>query len=166
LFDRKAPRSFVCLFDPESALQASIAGAGATVPMRLGGKSDELHGPPLEGTFTVVSLHDGRFSESETRHGGFTHCDQGATAVVRSDAGLTVMLTSKRMPPFSLQQIVSCGIDPGQYHILVAKGVNAPVAAYSPVCKHLIRVNTPGCTSADMTSLRFEHRRKPMFPFE
>ena len=26
--------------------------------------------------------------------------------------------------------------------------------------------DTPGCTTADMTSLDFHRRRKPMFPFE
>ena len=34
------------------------------------------------------------------------------------------------------------------------------------VCKHLLRVNTPGCTTADMRLLNFHHRRRPMFPFE
>jgi microcystin degradation protein MlrC len=163
---RQIRDAFLCLYDPESVLQASFAGAGASAHLRLGGKTDELHGPPIEGTFTVVSLHAGKFSEPEPRHGGFTHCDQGVTAIVQSDQGLTIMLTSKRMPPFSLEQLISCGIDPGRYHILVAKGVNAPIAAYSPVCKHIIRVNTPGCTSADMTSLPYKHRRRPMFPFE
>jgi hypothetical protein len=27
-------------------------------------------------------------------------------------------------------------------------------------------VNTPGVTTADMTTLPFRHRRRPMFPFE
>ena len=70
------------------------------------------------------------------------------------------------MPPFSLQQLINCGIEPHRFHVLVAKGVNAPVAAYEAVCTHLIRVNTPGCTSADMTTFKFKHRRRPMFPFE
>ena len=86
--------------------------------------------------------------------------------MLRNKRGLTVMLTSRRMPPFSLQQLLSCGLEPGSFRILVAKGVNAPVAAYAPVCQHLIRVNTPGCTTADMTMLDFQHRRKPLFPFE
>jgi microcystin degradation protein MlrC len=30
----------------------------------------------------------------------------------------------------------------------------------------MLRVNTPGITSADMTSMEFHHRRKPLFPFE
>ena len=76
------------------------------------------------------------------------------------------MLTTERMPPFSLQQLISCHIDPSAFHLLVAKGVNAPVAAYAPICPHLIRVNTAGCTTADMEALNFRHRRKPMFPFE
>ena len=34
------------------------------------------------------------------------------------------------------------------------------------VCKQLLRVNTPGITSADLSQFDFRHRRRPMFPFE
>ena len=158
--------AFVCLYDPESVEQVVSAGSDARLPLRLGGKTDELHGEPLQDEFQIVGVYDGKFTEPQPRHGGFTQCDQGRTVVVRNDAGLTVMLTSRRMPPFSLQQLISCNLDPATFHILVAKGVNAPVAAYAPVCQHLIRVNTPGCTTADMTTLNFRHRRRPLFPFE
>lgn len=161
----KLSNVFMCLYDPESVEQAAFAGKGANVELRVGGKTDELHGEPLQGDFKVIGIYDGRFTEPQPRHGGFTQCDQGRTAIVQNDAGLTLMLTSRRMPPFSLQQLISCDVDPGSFHILVAKGVNAPVAAYDPICKHLIRVNTPGCTTADMTMLDFKHRRRPLFPF-
>ena len=49
---------------------------------------------------------------------------------------------------------------------LMLQRVIAPVAAYAPVCKHLLRVDTPGVTSADLRRLEFKHRRLPMFPFE
>ncbi|HBL46289.1 MAG TPA: hypothetical protein DDZ90_23180, partial [Planctomycetaceae bacterium] len=52
------------------------------------------------------------------------------------------------------------------YQILIAKGVQAPLAAYSPVCPNLIRVNTPGVTSADMQQFQYQFRRQPLFPFE
>ena len=133
---------------------------------RVGGKSDRLHGPPLEIEATVVGLFDGVFEEPLPRHGGFTKMDQGATAVIRTDLGLTIMLTSRRMPPFSLRQLTTHGILPEQYHLLVAKGVNAPVAAYKEVCQHFIRVNTPGVTTADIEKLDYQHRRRPMFPWE
>jgi len=158
--------SFVCLCDPNSVAQAVKAGVSAKIEMQLGAKSDDLHGKPLVVQVTVVSLHDGKFEEPEPRHGGFTKCDQGPTAILRTEDGLTIMLTTRRMPPFSLRQLTSCGLDPASFRLLVAKGVNAPVAAYAPVCQHLIRVNTGGVTTADMKSLDYKHRRQPMFPLE
>lgn len=163
---RRIGPTLVVLCDPAAAEAAISAGTGSRISLTVGGKSDNLHGPPLTGDFVVQRISDGRFRETEVRHGGFTECDQGPTAVVTADSGLTVMLTSRRMPPFSLQQLIGCGIDPLAFHILVAKGVNAPLAAYQPVCPHILRVNTPGVTTADVTQLPFSRRRRPMFPFE
>ncbi len=91
--------------------------------------------------------------------------DQGPTAIVET-GNVTVMLTSRRMVPFSLEQLRSCDLDPASFDILVAKGVNAPLAAYREVCPTSLRVNTPGSTCADMIKLDFHNRRRPMFPFE
>jgi microcystin degradation protein MlrC len=166
LHRRRLGPSFVCLADAEAMRAAQQAGIGNRVRLRVGGKTDTLHGEPLDADFTVRGLSDGHFTEPNPRHGGITAFDQGPTAVVESDGGLTVMLTTKRMVPFSLNQLTSCGLDPARFRVLVAKGVHAPVAAYAPVCKHLIRVDTPGVTSADLHRLTYRHRRRPLFPFE
>ena len=76
------------------------------------------------------------------------------------------MLTSKRVVPFSIHQLTDFGIDPGSFRCIVAKGVNAPLAAYREVCPSIIRVDTPGSTAAAMTRFHFHHRRRPMYPFE
>jgi microcystin degradation protein MlrC len=158
--------AFVCLCDPEAVRQATQAAAEPHIALAVGGKADDRHGKPLTAEFRVVGLSEGRFEESQPRHGGFVKFDQGPTAVVETAGGLTVMLTSRRMVPFSLQQLRSCNLDPERFRILVAKGVHAPVAAYAPVCKHLIRVDTPGITSANLARLSYHRRRRPMFPFE
>jgi len=164
---RQGPKTFACLYDPEAAQQAIKAGTGATLTaLAMGGKTDNQHGEPLVADVTVLSLHDGHFTESQVRHGGKTEYQMGPTAVVKTDFGLTIMLNSHRTPPFSLGQLTSCGIEPTEFQILVAKGVQAPLAAYSPVCPHLIRVNTPGVTSADMEQFQYQYRRRPLFPFE
>lgn len=163
---QKTKNAFVCLFDPEAVDQCREAGTGSSLSLSLGAKTDRLHGDPVLLTVTVRSLHEGRFREEQPRHGGITEFDQGRTAVCETAEGLTVMLTSRRMVPFSLQQLYSCGLDPNSFHILVAKGVNAPIAAYRDVCPAFLRVNTPGSTSADMSTLPYQHRRRPLYPLE
>ena len=166
LYERQIDHSFVCLYDPESVQQAENAGSGNRLTLRMGAKTDDLHGEPLQCDVTVQSLHDGEYTETEVRHGGRQWGNMGRTAIVETDHGLTVQLTSIRDAPVSLQQLHCCGLNPASFQILVAKGVVSPVAAYREVCPTLIRVNTPGATSADMSSFDYQHRRKPLFPFE
>jgi microcystin degradation protein MlrC len=154
------------LYDPAAVQAAQAVGVSKRRRMSVGGKIDDRHGRPIEEEFTVIRLGDGKFTETQTRHGGYIHFDQGPTAILRSDAGLTILATSRRVGPMSLQQLVSQGIDPGHYAAVVIKGVHAPVAAYGPVCSRLIRVNTPGSTCAELSQLSFQRRRQPMVPFE
>lgn len=158
--------SFGCLYDPDAVASCKRAGVNATLQLRVGGRSDNLHGDPLDLQVRIVSTHSGVFRESQPRHGGFSEFDQGPTVVCETESGLTLMLTSRRMVPFSLQQLTSCGLKPTDYRVLVAKGVNAPIAAYRTVCDRFIRVNTPGSTCADLVKLDYLHRRSPMFPWE
>jgi microcystin degradation protein MlrC len=166
LHRRPGVAAFVALCDPQSAQQARDAGVGARLTLAMGGKTDRQHGEPLVAEVTVISLHDGVLHEPQPRHGGRTEFRMGPTAIVRTDGGLTLQLTTLRMPPATLSQVTGCGLDPRSFSILVAKGVQAPVAAYETVCPTIIRVNTSGCTCADMTKMTFAHRRRPLFPFE
>lgn len=163
---RGGPGTWVCFYDPVSVEQAVAAGVGNRLTMKMGGRVDDDHGPPLESEVRVKSIHDGLFTESEVRHGGGTGFNMGVTAVVVTDTGLTISLTSRRTVPFSLGIMTSLGLNPADFHILIAKGVHAPVAAFAPVCDRLIRVDTPGASAADMRKFDYRYRRKPLYPFE
>ena len=166
LHRRRVSSSFVCLRDPESVETAWSAGAGAKLTLSMGGKTDRNHGEPLTTSVTVLSLHEGRFSEPRARHGAKSDFDMGKTALVLTESGVAVMLTSLRTFPVSLNQLTSCGLDPSSFKILVAKGVHAPVAGYSEVCHAFVRADTPGVTSAHMEQFTYHRRRNPLFPFE
>ena len=156
---------FVCIYDPQAVSDAEKYNNRETFTLSVEGINENGNKPfPVE--VTLLGINDGNFKESRPRHGGQVNYKMGKTAIVSPREGSIIMLTSLRTPPFSLQQLLSFGIDPGLFDIIVAKGVNAPIAAYAPVCPTIIQVNTPGVTQADMTMFTFSNRRKPIFPFE
>ncbi|WP_290227621.1 M81 family metallopeptidase [Cyclobacterium jeungdonense] len=160
-------RSFICIYDPEAVkIIKERSSNDPFLTLSIGGKTDQLHGKPVEVSVELISLVEGRFSEKEPRHGGQVNFNMGETAIVKTKSGNTLMLTSLRTVPFSLQQLLHFHIDPFQFDIIVAKGVHAPLAAYQSVCKSIIRANTPGVTRADMINLPYQNRRKPLYPLD
>jgi len=157
-------RSLICIYAPDAVMQCSAHSVNHSFELRFG-----LH-PHTRETYktkvTLVSLHKGLFKEEKPRHGGQVNYDMGSAAVIQTEQGNTVLLHTKRMPPFSLAQLTSCGIEPAKFDIIVAKGVNAPIAAYKEICPTIWQVNTPGATQADITKFTYKHRRKPLYPFE
>jgi microcystin degradation protein MlrC len=159
-------RSFICIYDPESVIRASKGDPGSQILLKIGGKTDHLHGKPFQAEVTVKTISEGVFKEKQPRHGGQVNFNMGKIAIVETGNRTTIMLTSLRIVPFSLNQLTTFGLNPKKYDVLVAKGVHAPMAAYGSVCKSFIRINTDGITQADVTKLSFYNRREPLYPFE
>ncbi|MFB9294268.1 M81 family metallopeptidase [Persicitalea jodogahamensis] len=152
---------FICLYHPESVKQCLNYQTGDTVKIDLG-ETDKTY--PVEVTLQFVTA--GVFQEDTPKHGGFVNYDMGTIAVVKTLLGNTIMLTTKRTPPYSIRQLTAFGLAPIDFNFIVAKGVNAPIAAYSSVCPTIAQLDTPGVTQADMTLFPYKHRRRPLFPFE
>jgi microcystin degradation protein MlrC len=161
-----ARNALVILYDPEAVRRCLTAGIGATVTLEAGGKTDYIHGKPLHIRGCVRTLSDGKFVETQIRHGGWGGGDQGITAVVETEEGHTIVLTSGRMPPMSLEQVISLGIHPERKDILIVKGVVGPRAAYEPVVGEFLLVGTPGVTADDPNAFSYQRRRMPLYPLE
>jgi len=171
LVKQKAGGWVVVLADQEAVQVAVRSGIGQPFEAMTGGKADRFHGDPVKIRGRVRSLHDGRYFEPEVRHGGAQDHDQGLTAVIEvegstPEAQNLLMLTTKREMPFSIQQLISCGIQPQRQRILTAKGVIAPLAAYAPVSASLIQVDTPGLTAVNPKRFTYRHIRRPLFGIE
>ena len=136
------------------------------VALAVGGKTGRQHGDPVEITGHVRTISDGRFVERQVRHGGWTYNDQGVTAVVVTADERRIVLTSRRMAPMSLEQVLSLGIHPEQKGILIVKGVVAPRAAYDAISKQTILVDTQGVTQDNPATLPYSRRRRPLYPLE
>jgi microcystin degradation protein MlrC len=157
-------RYFICLYAPQMVVHAARHRIGDLCDISISPSEDAPNSRTIR--VRVLQLTDGKFSEPDARHGGQANYDMGEIAIVSTNNGSVIMFMSFRIPPFSLRQLTSFGILPDGFDVLVAKGVNAPIAAYAPVCPTIIKVDTPGITRADMTLFKYRNRRKPLFPFE
>ncbi len=154
------------LYDHEAVQACVAAGVGATVSLRVGGKTDAMHGQPVAVEGRVRVLSDGRFEDPRPTHGGQRFFDGGTTAVLETAGGHTLVLTSRRIGNTSIEQMYSVGVKPETYPVVVAKGVVSPRPAYEPIATQIILVNTPGVTTADLSFFQYQRRRRPLFPFE
>ena len=154
------------LYDPESVEACVEAGVGGTVTLDVGGKTDDMHGKPVRVTGTVRAITDGQYEELGASHGGFRFYDSGVSVRLDTDGGQTLLLTSVRAGNTVRSQMYHIGIIPERYKIVVAKGVVSPRPAYQPIAGKVILVNTPGVTTADMSTFTYHHRRIPLYPME
>jgi len=163
---QRVSNALVILHDPEEVGRCVTAGVRNEVISEIGGKPGDPQINRLRVHGKVRLISDGLFQETQVRHGGWGLNDQGITAVVDTVQGHTIVFTSLRMAPMSLEQLLSLGIKPEQKKILIVKGVVAPRAAYEPIAAEIILVDTPGLTTADPTRFTFRYRRRPVYPIE
>ena len=155
------------LFDP-SAVQACVsAGVGSTVTLKVGAGTAHLHGEPVEVTGHVRAITDGKFEEPKPIHGGFRFFDYGPSVALDTEDGHTIALhTVRGIGNMSREQYYFMGIFPEKYRVIICKGTVSPRAAYEPIAREIIMADSQGVTSANMSSFSYEHRRKPLYPFE
>jgi microcystin degradation protein MlrC len=168
LLHQKAEGWVVTISDPEAVHEAIRLGLDGHFDLQVGGKRDRLHGDPVRIRGTVRSLHAGRYMEPEVRHGGGRFHYLGHSAVIevegsRPDLQNLLLLTTLRSHPNSIHQIVSCGIYPERQKILVAKGTVAPRAAYAPIAKSIVLVDSPGATAVNPTRFQYKRARPGLF---
>jgi microcystin degradation protein MlrC len=166
IIKQKATGAVVPLFAPNAVRECRRLGIGAKFTSKVGGAVDRLHGEPVEVSGTIVGLYDGQWIETEARHGGRRHNDQGPTAVLKLDGGTTLLLNSLQTPPFSLGQLTSVGIDPKAAKMIVVKAAVAYKAAYAPVAASIIEVDTPGVTAVNPSRFTYKNIPRPMFPLD
>lgn len=164
LEDAGKRNSFACIHDPAAVITAFGHATGDSFDLVFGQRPD--HVASRSRQVKLIWKGSGTFDETTPRHGGQVHFEMGNTAIVKTAHGHTIMLSTLRVPPYSLRQMTAFGLDPASFETIIAKGVNAPIAAYTGICPTILQVNTPGLTTADMTRFHYEKRRVPLFPFE
>lgn len=157
-----ATGAVLCLInDAESAAACHAAGAGATVGLSLGGRSD---GMPLACTATVELLTDGRFTLTGPMGAG-NPADLGPTALI-AIGGVRVVVVSRKMQALDQAILRHVGIEPAACAILALKSSVHFRADFGPIAQAVLVAIAPGPVVADPAILNFRHvpaamRRRP-----
>jgi microcystin degradation protein MlrC len=148
---------FGFLYDPEVAAAAHRAGVGATIDVRVGGKHDELHGPPVPLRAYVKALTDGRFTYTTPMFGGM-RANYGPMARLQVD-GLDLLVGSARSQTFDTEVFLLHGIDVTRYGIVALKSSNHFRAGFAHLASEIVTADSPGLTT-QRTEV-FERTRPP-----
>ncbi len=156
--------ALIVIRDVEAVNEAFRLGVGASFTGQIGGKSDRLHGKPVEVSGKIRLLFDGKYRHLGAYMTGHM-ADMGQTAVVES-GNLTIVLTEKRVAPWDIGHIKYAGIVAEQYKIIVAKSAIAWQTAFGSIAKKTIYVDSPGCCSANLHHFEYKHLNRPLYPFD
>jgi microcystin degradation protein MlrC len=164
LIKLKAQGWVVVISDREADGAAFRAGVGGAFDQAVGAKTDRMHGSPVRVRGRVKALTDGKYVETEVRHGGERYNNMGHTAVIEVEGSTPdlpniLVLTPQPTSPNSIHQLLSNGVYPQRERILIVKGVTAPRAAYEPIAASIVEVNTPGATDINPAHFTYKHIR-------
>ncbi|MDQ3548246.1 MAG: M81 family metallopeptidase [Chloroflexota bacterium] len=161
--------ALVPIVDAAAVHKAVEAGEGATIEVELGGHIDSFHGEPLFVRAKVVRLTDGQFIHKGPMNTG-VRVDLGPTAVLEVEGNhggsVQVVTTSLRYQPTDLEVLRSQGIEPTEQQIIVVKSSVHYRAAFTPVAKQIIEVDTPGLTSPHIDKLDIKRIQRPAWPYD
>jgi len=164
-----AQRGLVALCDPRAVERLAHISIGARTRLPLGGHGWSLDPGPLEAEVTLISRGSGAFQfEDPQNHlasaygSGF---DMGPCAVVRT-AGVAILLTSHKTPPFDLGQFRSQGINPADFAWIGVKAAVAHRRAYDPIAAASYFVDTPGPCSSNLRQFPYQRLRHPVYPLD
>jgi microcystin degradation protein MlrC len=145
------------IYDPDSAKAAHEAGVGATVTLRLGGKSGIPGDAPFEGTFIVEKLSDGKFVAPGPYFGG-RDMNMGPSAALRI-GGIRVVVSSHKAQLADQSMYRYVGIEPTEQSILVNKSSVHFRADFEPIAERLIICAAPGAMPADTATFPWKRLR-------
>ena len=152
------------LYDPQTVAQAHEAGVGATISVQLGGKTDDLHGSPVEADAHVRVLSDGQFNyRGPMMQGVRDNLGLTATLVI---GGVEVVVSSQRRQCFDAEMLRIAGVDPTGKRLLILKSAVHFRADFGPLASRIFDADTPGIHRPDLAAFDFQNVRRPIYPLD
>ncbi len=148
------------IWDPIAVRLCFDAGEGASFPLRFGGKTGPTSGMPVDATVTVAALQRDCWQSF-----GPTRVPLGDCAAVRVD-GVEVVLITKRTQALGLELFRNLGIEPTTRKLIVVKSTNHFMAAFGPIARKVIYIDSDGPLSRDYRRIPYSRVQRPIWPLD
>jgi microcystin degradation protein MlrC len=148
------------IWDPVAVRLCFDAGLGTKFSLRFGGKIAVTSGQPVDAEVEVIGL-----KRDAWQRFGPTQVPIGDCAAVRV-ADVDVALISNRTQATGLELFTNLGIDPRQKKLVVVKSTNHFMAAYGPIAKKVIYVESNAPLSRDYTKIPYQKAERPIWPLD
>ena len=161
LIERKAEDATIGpIWDPIAVKLCFDAGLEAEFPLRFGGKIGPTSGAPIDATVRVVGL-----KRDCSQSFGPTQVPLGDCAAVRV-GGVEIVLVSNRHQALGLELFRNVGIEPTKKKLVVVKSTNHFMAAYGPIAKKVIYIDSDGPLSRDFRRIPYTRINRPIWPLD
>lgn len=161
--------SAVVINDPEAVSALADQSIGGRATVAIGGKATRRDPGPVTVDVEILGRSDGRFTlEDRQSHLASIqgiHADMGPCVTVRT-GGVTILITSRKTPPFDLGQLRSQGVVPERLAFVGVKAAVAHRRAYEPIAARTYWVSTPGDCPSDLSTLPYRRIARPIFPLD
>lgn len=165
LLKRQWPRPvLVTLVSPEIVAQAESLGVGGRFRGDIGGIRDNRFGKKITITAEIEHLFEARFVLSG-HLGKNLPIDMGRSAVLKIGQ-VRIIVTSRSGPHFAPELFRAAGFDPFEASVVVAKSPCGFRAVYEQRAAAIYSVRAPGCAPTDFWNYEYQHRPKPLWPWE
>ena len=157
--------AFGFIYDPEVAKQATAAGVGATIRCTLGGKTDDLHGAPIEiENAYVKTISDGKFVQKAPMSAG-AKCNYGPTVCLMV-GNVAVVVSSARTQTMDDGPFRIAGVDWREMRILAMKSSQHFKGWWADKVKGIVPCESPGIHSSNLALFQFKDANTSYYPLQ
>jgi microcystin degradation protein MlrC len=145
-------------WDPMAVRAAFEAGIGATLDLRVGGKTGIHSGAPVDLRVTVKGL-----AEDVTQRFGEAPVHMGATTWVAAE-GIDLILNSVRTQVFHPEGMTKLGLELASRKLVVVKSTQHFHAGFAPIAKAVLYAAPPGALTRDFVGIPYGKMTRPYWP--
>jgi microcystin degradation protein MlrC len=157
--------AFHAICDPLAVEDGLRAGVGVRTTLTIGGKIDpEMGGGSLTLTGEIVCLTNGKFIAYGPMGGGVER-NYGPSMVFRTGA-IDIIVITHNGQATDLGQFISLGVDPTRYTTICVKSMQHFRAAFEPIAREVVLVDTGALCSEIYTPELFTKVRRPIWPLD